>query len=63
MRRAYALHAPNKRGVARVLDDNRIELEEACQRSSMARDDLARYEGYRQALKDLRRMGAIRRLR
>ena len=56
----YALHAPDKRGVGRTLDNHRILLEDACIRSHMARKELARYEGFRQALKDLRAQRRIR---
>jgi hypothetical protein len=49
----YALHRPNRRGVARVLEEHCILLEEACMRA-MTRENLARYEGFRQALKELR---------
>ena len=56
----YALHAPNKRGVARILDEHCVLLEQACLASEMNRDDVARYEGFRQAIKDLR---AARRVR
>ena len=56
----FALHSPNRRGVAKILDDHCISLEEACLRSSMARDDVARYEGYRQAMKDLKRTKKMR---
>jgi hypothetical protein len=56
----YALHAPDKRGVGRTLDNHRILLEDACIRSHMARRDLARYEGFRQAMKDLRAQRRIR---
>lgn len=50
----FALHAPNKRQVARILDEHCITLEEECLRSNMARDKVAQYEGYRQAMKDLK---------
>ena len=56
----YALHAPTKRGVARILDEHCVLLEQACLASEMNRDDVARYEGFRQAIKDLR---AARRVR
>lgn len=56
----YALHAPNKRGVARILDEHCITLENECLREQMSRETLARYEGYRQAMKDLRRMKRIK---
>ena len=52
--RLYALHAPDKRGVAKKLDDNLLLLEQECLRAGMNRGALARYEGYRQAMKDLR---------
>lgn len=52
----FALHAPNKRGVARILDVHCITLEQECLRTNMARDAVAQYEGYRQAMKDLIRM-------
>ena len=58
--RMYALHAPNKRGVRKILDDYCITLEQECLRQNMAREPLAQYEGYRQAIKDLRRMKKIR---
>ena len=50
----FALHAPNKRRLAQILDEHCITLEEACIRSNMARGDVAQYEGYRQAMKDLK---------
>ena len=56
----YALHAPDRRGVGRTLDTHCALLEEECLRSAMARDALARYEGYRQALKDLRQARRFR---
>lgn len=56
----YALHAPDKRGVAKKLDDNLVLLEQECIRAHMARDATARYEGYRQALKDLRAQKRLR---
>jgi hypothetical protein len=52
----FALHAPNKRGVARILDEHCITLEQECLRTNMAREAVAQYEGYRQAMKDLKRM-------
>lgn len=55
----FVLHAPNKRQVGRILDEYCITLEEACMRE-MSRENIAAYEGYRQAIKDLRRMKRIR---
>ena len=55
----YALHAPNKRGVAKILDGYCITLEDQCLRS-MTREHVAQYEGYRQAIKDLRRAKKMR---
>ena len=55
----YALHAPNKRHVAKILDDYCITLEDACLRN-MSRENIAQYEGYRQAIKDLRKQKRIR---
>jgi hypothetical protein len=49
----FALHSPNKRGVARILDEHCITLENACMRDP-SRENYAAYEGYRQAVKDLR---------
>ena len=54
----YALHMPNKRQVARILDEYCITLEQECLRS-MVRENVAQYEGYRQAMKELRRMKLI----
>ncbi len=48
----FALHRPNKRGVRRILEDHSITLEEACMRA-MTRENVARYEGYRAAMKEL----------
>ncbi len=56
----YALHVPDKRGVGRILQENMVLLEEECLRDRMSRDALARYEGYRQAMKDLRAARCIR---
>jgi hypothetical protein len=56
----FALHAPDRRGVGRILDAHCVHLEEECLRTSMARDAVAQYEGYRQAMKDLRRLKRIR---
>ena len=56
----FALHAPNRHGVARLLDEHCITLEDACLRTGMVRDDVARYEGFRQAVKDLRKAKRIR---
>ena len=56
----YALHAPDKRTVARILQDHMLLLEDACLRDRMSRDALAAYEGYRQAMKDLRAARCIR---
>jgi hypothetical protein len=50
----FALHRPNRRGVLRILDSHCVILEEACIRA-MTRENVARYEGFRQALKDVRR--------
>lgn len=55
----YALHAPD-RAAGRILDEHRVTLEDACLRANMARTELARYEGYRQAMKDLRSARRIR---
>jgi hypothetical protein len=55
----YTLHAPNKRQVGRILDEYCITLEDACMRN-MSRENVATYEGYRQAIKDLRRAKRIR---
>lgn len=49
----FALHRPNKKGVARILGEHCVLLEEACLRA-MTRENVARYEGFRQALKELR---------
>ncbi len=55
----YALHRPNKRGVGRILEEHCVILEEACMRA-MTRENLARYEGFRQALKGLRQARQIK---
>ncbi len=55
----YALHAPNKRQVGRILDEYCIILEEECLRSNLVRDSMSRYEGYRQAIKDLKKLKKI----
>jgi hypothetical protein len=55
----FALHAPNKRQVGRILDEYCITLENACI-SNPSRENYARYEGYRQAMKDLRKERKIR---
>ncbi len=51
----YAIHKPNRRGVSRILDDHCVLLEEACMRA-MTRENVARYEGFRACLKELRRL-------
>ncbi len=48
----YAINRPRKRGVKRILDGHRLILEEACMRA-MTRENVARYEGFRQAMKAL----------
>lgn len=55
----YALHAPNKRFVGRILDEYCINLENVCI-ADPTRRNYAIYEGYRQAMKDLRREKRIR---
>jgi hypothetical protein len=55
----FALHAPNKRQVGRILDEHCITLENACV-TNPTRENYAAYEGYRQALKDLRRERKVR---
>ena len=55
----FALHAPNKRQVGRILDEHCITLENACM-TSPSRENYARYEGYRQAMKDLKKEKRIR---
>jgi hypothetical protein len=50
----FSLHAPNKRFVGKILDEHCVLLEDACVRSP-SRENYARYEGYRQAVKDLRK--------
>lgn len=55
----YALHAPNKKQVGRLLDEYCIVLEEECLRSNLVRESMSRYEGYRQAMKDLRKLKKI----
>jgi hypothetical protein len=55
----FALHSPNKRQVGRILDEYCITLEDTCMRD-MSRENVATYEGYRQALKELRRTKKIR---
>ncbi len=55
----YAVHRPNTRGVARIMDGHRIILEEACLRA-MTRENVARYEGFRACLKELRRVKMIK---
>jgi len=49
----FALHAPNKRQVGRILDEYCLTLENACM-TRPTRENYAQYEGYRQAMKDLR---------
>jgi hypothetical protein len=49
----FALHAPNKRQVSKILDEHCITLENACV-TTPRRENYAQYEGYRQAMKDLR---------
>lgn len=56
----YALHAPNKHRVTRILNEHCMNLENECLRTNMKRDRIAQYEGYRQAIKDLHRMKKIR---
>ena len=56
----YTLHAPNKKYVGKILDDYCITLENACIRANMSRESLAQYEGYRQAIKDLKRLKKIK---
>ena len=55
----FALHAPNKRQVGRILDEHCITLENSCM-TAPSRENYARYEGYRQAMKDLKREKKIR---
>ncbi len=56
----YTLHSPNKKYVGKILDDYCITLENACIRANMSRESIAQYEGYRQAIKDLKRLKKIR---
>jgi hypothetical protein len=56
---AYALHVPNKRFVGKILEDQGILLEQDCI-NSPTREHYARYEGYRAALKELRRTKRMR---
>ena len=56
----FSMHAPNKRGVGKILEDHCITLEDECIRTHMARPALAQYEGYRQALKDLKARKKLR---
>lgn len=55
----FALHAPNKRAVGKILDEYCITLENACLRTP-TRENYAAYEGYRAAMKDLRKAKRIR---
>ena len=55
----FALHAPNKRQVGKLLDDHCMTLENACL-THPTREHYAQYEGYRQAMKDLRTARRIR---
>jgi hypothetical protein len=55
----FALHAPNKRQVGRILDEHCVTLENACI-TGPSRENYARYEGYRQAMKDLRKERRIK---
>jgi hypothetical protein len=55
----FALHVPNKRQVGKILDEYCINLENVCI-SQPTRENYAIYEGYRQAMKDLKRMRKIR---
>lgn len=55
----FALHAPNKRQVGRILDEYCVNLENVCI-ASPSRENYAIYEGYRQAMKDLKRERRIR---
>jgi hypothetical protein len=48
----YALHRPNKRGVMRILDEHCVILEDACI-ARPTRQQYARYEGFRAAMKGL----------
>jgi len=56
----FALHRPNKRGVRRILEDYSITLEDACMRA-MTRENVARYEGYRAAMKELKARKLVKR--
>jgi hypothetical protein len=55
----FALHAPNKRFVAKILDEHCVVLENACLRSP-TRENYAAYEGFRAAMKELRKQHGIR---
>jgi hypothetical protein len=55
----FALHAPNKRSVGRILDEHCILLENDCLRNP-SRENYARYEGYRAAVKELKRVKKIK---
>ncbi len=55
----YALYAPDRRNAGRELDRHCVLLEDVCV-ARMTRENVARYEGYRQALKDLRKAKRIR---
>lgn len=55
----FSIHCPNRRGVTRILDEHCVILEEECLRS-MTRENVARYEGYRACLKELRRLKRIK---
>jgi len=50
----YAIHAPNRRGVARILDEHCVLFEEECLRSP-TRENYAAWEGFRAAIKELAR--------
>jgi len=55
----FSIHSPNKRAVSKILDEHCVTLEDACMRS-MTRENVARYEGYRACLKELRRIKKIK---
>jgi hypothetical protein len=55
----FAINAPNKKGVGRLLDEHCMNLENACM-SNPTRANYAAYEGYRQAIKDLKKAKRMR---
>jgi len=57
--RLYALHKPNRRALARLLDEHCVLLENECIRSP-TRENYAIYEGFRAAIKELVKQKALK---